>query len=147
MINIAKIRELYIARNIIDFLNESNMRELDFEKWEKYIDSQDVFTWYDDTEEGKNTLNNIDKIPDDFREAVLASFGKKSCYADFNNKKNIYNLCLIFHKKLRYIVISFNRKVTTNDLNLFLDMANYLEAYLLCNGKTIIDEKVIESLG
>jgi hypothetical protein len=44
------------------------------------------------------------------------------------------------------IGISFERVPNLNDIKRFLDLANYLDAYLLNNGKTIIDEKVIESL-
>jgi hypothetical protein len=43
-------------------------------------------------------------------------------------------------------VVSFEKKVTIKNLKICLSMANYLDALLLYNGKTIIDEKVIESL-
>lgn len=52
----------------------------------------------------------------------------------------------MFHRELKYIVVSFEKKVEIKDLRLFLDMANYLDAYLLKDGTEIIDEKVIDSL-
>jgi hypothetical protein len=146
MINLKSIRELYIANAPVNFLDESNLRTLDYKKWKEYVSDSDFFVWFEDTKDGKSILKKIDTIPDDFKDSILALFNQTSCYADFNLKKNNYNIGIIFYDELRRIVISFERKVTINDLKIFLDMANYLDAYLLNNGTEIIDEKVIESL-
>jgi hypothetical protein len=147
MINIKKIRELYIANSPFDFLDDSNLKELNYEKWVDYIDThQDYFTWEENTINGIFLKENINKVPEKVRKDVLSGLNKIRCNAEYNNKKKYYDIVVIFHKKLKRIVISFERKVKTDDLKLFLDMANYLDAYLLNNGTEIIDEKVIESL-
>ena len=43
-------------------------------------------------------------------------------------------------------MISFEVKITHKELKSFLDMANYLDALLLIDGKTVIDQQFIEEL-
>lgn len=146
MINIEKIRELYIASDKFDTFNKSSLKKLSYEKWEKYIDNHNQFIWYDDTKEAKEALQNIEKIPKDFQQSFLKSFGKTRCYKDYDIKKNVYNISIAFYEELKKVTISFEKKVTIDDLKLFLNMANYLDAFLLKDGTEIIDEKVIEKL-
>ena len=120
--------------------------KLDKNKWEHYININTDFVWYEDTEKGKNILKNIDSIPNDFRDSFLSLFNHTSCFYNYNNKKNCYNVGLIFHKELKRITIYFERKIEKLDLELLFSMANYLEALLLIDGKTVIDQQFIEEL-
>ena len=142
--NLNRIRDLAIAKTKYSFL--SDIKEgINYSKWVEYINNHsDYFIWLEDTEEGKETLANIDKVPDWAREGTLSSLNKNRCYAEFNNKKGYYNIVVTNYDQK--IGISFEKKVTKQDLIRFLDMANYLDAYLLNNRTEIIDEKVIESL-
>jgi hypothetical protein len=147
MITLKKIKDLDIAKNQFDFLKDIK-KPLDYSKWVQYINNNpDIFIWYEDTPDGIDAKQNIDKIPDKFKECTMALLNKVRCFTDFNKKKNIYNMSFGCSKNNNETVaISFNKVPTIKDLKLCLDMANYLDAYLLHNGKTIIDEKIIESL-
>lgn len=144
--NLNKIRDLDIAKNQFNFSKEI-IDELDYEKWKQYVDNQSIyFVWIENTQKGKETLFNIDNVPDWVKARIIIGYDKRTCCAEYCDKKKSYNINVSFHKELKRIKVSFERKVKIKDLELFLDMANYLDAYLLHNGKEIIDEKVIESL-
>ncbi|MEJ8591612.1 hypothetical protein JSO54_10250 [Riemerella anatipestifer] len=146
MVNTEKIRELYIASDKFDTFDKSHLKDLDYIKWKNYINTSDLFVWFENTKDGQEVLSKMDTIPDDFKESFLSLFNYTSCYQDWNTKKNIYNVGVVFHKELKRITISFEKKVTISDLKLFLDMAKHLNALLLKDGMEIIDEKVIEKL-
>ncbi|MDR2223877.1 MAG: hypothetical protein LBE34_14250 [Flavobacteriaceae bacterium] len=146
MVNIEKVRELYIASDKFDTFNKSSLKKLSYEKWEKYIDNHNQFVWYDDTKEAKEALQNIEKIPKDFQQSFLNSFGKTRCYKDYDIKKNIYNISIAFYEELKRVTICFENKPKIAELKLFLEMANYLGALLLIDGTEIIDDNVIKAL-
>jgi hypothetical protein len=148
MITLRKIRDLDIAKSKIIYTPEMKVSgSIDYLKWVQYIsDNSDIFTWYENTTNGKNILANINEIPDKFKECTIALLNKVRCFAKFNTKKNLYNISVGCSEEGKKVSISFESPPTIKDLKLCLDMANYLDAYLLHDGKTIIDEKVIESL-
>ncbi|MGP6558187.1 hypothetical protein ACT4R9_03760 [Ornithobacterium rhinotracheale] len=146
ILNIGEVRELYIASDKFGIFDKNNLKDLDYNKWRDYVNASDLFTWFENTEDGQEILSKIDTIPDDFKESFLSLFDYTSCYRDWNDSKSIYNIGVIFHKELKRITISFEKKVTISDLKLFLEMANYLDALLLVDGTKIIDEKVIAEL-
>jgi hypothetical protein len=145
-----KVRDLAIAKNRYFYTPEGINIDghLDYLKWIEYINIHShIFIWFEDTDKGKNILANIDKIPEDFKDSILSLLNKVRCFAEFNPKKNIYEISLGGSPQdNKKIAVSFNRQPNTNDLRMFLEMANYLDALLLYNGNEIIDEKVIESL-
>ena len=142
-----KVRDLAIAKSTFFFTTEGiNLKEdINYTKWVEYINNHlDYFIWSEDTEEGQSTLANIDKVPNWARERVLNSLNKNSCSAEFDTKKKCYNI--VINRYDKRIGIAFERIPNVDDLNRFLDMATYLDALLLNNGKEIINEKVIENL-
>ena len=52
----------------------------------------------------------------------------------------------IFEREENTQTIAFSLKITHKELKSFLDMANYLDALLLIDGKTVIDQQFIEEL-
>ena len=146
MKEVGKLRELYIVKEKNDFLIK-NTNRVDYQKWVEFVEkNKETYTWFEDTQKGENILKNIDSIPNDFRDSFLSLFNHTSCFYNYNNKKNCYNVGLIFHKELKRITIYFCRKIEKLDLELLFSMANYLEALLLIDGKTVIDEQFIEKL-
>jgi hypothetical protein len=120
---------------------------LDYKEWVKFIESHpDYFIWYENTKEGKQSLQNIHNVPDDFKEKVLASLNKVRCFVEFNDNKGLYDISVSFYKDLNWITIQFARTPKPDDLRIFTAMAKHLDALLLKDGKEIIDDKVIESL-
>ncbi len=146
MINIKNIRELYIASDRFDTFKKSHLKNLDYKEWKEYIDNLPEFIWFEDTKDGQEILSKIDTIPDDFKESFVSLFNYTSCYRDLDIKKNRYNIGVVFHKELKRITVSFEKKVTIEDLKVFLEMAKHLDALLLKDGVEIIGEKVIEDL-
>ena len=140
------VKDPSIAKEKFD--NISNIQlKLSHEKWVKYIDMhQDYYTWYENTEDGIFEKNNMDKVPESFREKVLYSLNKTKVLAEYNTKKGYYEIVINFNDRLNVIGTTFMKRIKKEHLRRLLDLANYLDAFLLNNGKTIIDEKVIESL-
>lgn len=146
MIIIGKLTYLNIDKQSFDPVR-SGKGFIDYQRWVKYIDdNQDIFVWYENTENGKNILNKIDTVPEEFQEITLASLNKVICYAKFNPQKNYYDISVSCSEITKRVTITFERRPKIEEIRMFLDMAKHLDAMLLYRGKTIIDEKVIEEL-
>lgn len=139
-----KIRELEIAKCVFD-ISKACPEPLNYFAWISFIEKFGL-VWKENTVDGKNTLININAIPESFRERVLLSLNKRTACYDFDENKNQYRVLLTFRSELNYIGINIEGKLVIKDLNLLLEMAKHLDAILLKDGKEIIDEKVIESL-
>lgn len=142
--NLTKNTNFRIAKGLLDdvFIKTE---PLDYHKWMEFVDRHsDYFVWNEDTEEGKKTLQNIKNIPEDFRERVLASLNKGGCFAEFDENRKLYNISIGINKVYNWITIQFAREPKLEDLKIFVNMAKYLDAMLLKDGKEIIDERVIE---
>ena len=144
--NLNKVRELYISKGLIELSNESLREQLDYDRWKRYIDTSSEYIWFEDTRDGVEIKSKISTIPIEFRNAFVSMFNYHSCCAEWNSQKKRYDIDINFHEKLKYITISFEKKVTVSDLKSFLNMANYLDAFLLYRGKKIIDDKLIDEL-
>ena len=144
MKEVEKLRELYIAKNCFNSIESKRLKELDKNKWEHYININTNFVWYEDTEKGKNILKNIDSIPNDFRDSFVSLLKKVRCFYNYRNTE--YDYSIGFSEQSDKVMISFEKKITHKELKSFLDMANYLEALLLIDGKTVIDQQFIEEL-
>jgi len=138
--------DLRIAINTIDNVFTKPL-PLNYERWVSFIDSHlSKFIWKEDTKDGIQILKDIDNVPDGFKERVLGSLNKVSCYADFNERKGYYNINVGFSSRNNWISINFERIPKLEDLNIFLEMANHLDALLLVDGTTIIDENTLNEL-
>ncbi|WP_164121791.1 hypothetical protein [Sphingobacterium sp. xlx-130] len=140
-----KIKDPWIAKQKFKNINLIQGK-LDFIKWVDFVElNNDYFTWYENTQDGIHLLENLDKVPVWAREGILNS-SKRKALAEFNNKKGYYEVVISFNNELNVIGTTFQKKITKKHLYKLLEMANYLDAFLLNNGTEIIDEKVIESL-
>ena len=139
-----KIRNIYIAKE--KFKNiERIENKLSCEKWVEYIEAnQDYFTWYENTADGIYRKNNMHEVPEHSIEKFKRLLNKRSAYAEFNAKKGWYEVIIGFIDDLGLITTTFQRRVKKKDLEMLLEMANYLDAYVLNGGSKIIDEKFID---
>ncbi|MCX2682126.1 hypothetical protein OOZ15_19425 [Galbibacter sp. EGI 63066] len=136
-----------IAKEPYDLGGDKSNSKIEYLKWVEFIDNHpEEFIWKENTKNGKELLANIDKVPDSFKERVLASLNKGACYREFDKKKGYYNINVGFNPVSRSVNIGFERVPKPEDLKNFLEMANYLDAMLLRNGTEIIDESYLESL-
>lgn len=146
MFTIGKLTYLNIDKKSFGFVTD-NRDSIDYQKWVKYIDeNQEIFVWYEDTEDGKNILKNIKNIPEKFQKHALALLNKVRCFAKFNSKKNYYDISVGCSEESRRVTITFERRPQIEEIRLFLNMAKHLDAMLLYRGKINIDEKIIEEL-
>jgi hypothetical protein len=137
--------ELSIAKEKYEYSNRVK-EKLDYNKWVDFIEqNSDYFIWDENTPDGIHLRENIDKVPDWAREGILNS-NKGKALAEFNTKKGWHEIVIVFHKDTGVVKTTFMKKITKSHLRRFLDMATYLDAYLLNNGNEIIDEKFMESL-
>ena len=122
-----------IGRN--NFINiKGNNEQIDFQKWIAFIEThKDYFIWYEDTEEGKEVLKNIDEIPEDFKSRVSYSLSKTNAYYTKKLSKN-FGDCIVKYA-INEVSVSLEKKITKPIAEILLEMANYLEA------KIIIDDK------
>ncbi|MBL6445814.1 hypothetical protein JMN32_05820 [Fulvivirga sp. 29W222] len=142
-----KIFNLWIAKETFDYVANVKQR-LNYDDWVNFIDSnKNYFTWQEETEEGKETLANIEKVPEGFRERVIKGHSKHKALAEFNSKKGYYEVLISYNEELGIISTTFQKPVKKQHLNMLLDMAKRLQAYLLNNGTEIIDEKVLDTMG
>ena len=128
-----KQSDMRIGRN--NFINiKGNNEQIDFQKWIAFIEThKDYFIWYEDTEEGKEVLKNIDEIPEDFKSRVSYSLSKTNAYCTKKLSKN-FGDCIVKYA-INEVSVSLEKKITKPIAEILLEMANYLEA------KIIIDDK------
>jgi len=142
-----KDTDFRIAKGTIDNVFTKN-EPLDYDKWVEFVDqNKDQFLWKEETEQGKQNLKNIDQVPESFRERVLASLNKGACFKEFDEKKGFYNINVSINKVDNWISINFERLPKLEDLKIFVAMASYLDAHLLVDGTTIINEDSLKELG
>jgi len=120
-----------IAKSVVPTAN-TVLETLDYHKWVAFIEQhKELFLWNEHTENGKECLRNIKNVPDNFRKRVLASLNKKVCFSEYNNATGNYNISVSFYDKLNWITIQFARNPKLEDLKIFVEMAAYLDGYLL----------------
>lgn len=140
-----KITDLDIAKESFEYVHNIK-NKLCYNEYVDFIDKHlDYFTWEEDTEEGKFTLTNIDKIPESFREGVLLSHSKQKANAEFNDKKEYYEVSVNFNRDIGIITINFDKRALKHHLKIFIEMANYLDALLLVDGTKVINEETLKS--
>jgi len=146
MLNFNRNTDFRIAKSTIDTVFTKN-EPLDYKRWVDFIDAnQDQFIWREKTKDGIEALNNINNVPETFRERVMNSLNKGSCYKEYDEKKGYYNINIGFNSVNHWISIGFERTPLIADLKIFLEMANHLDALLLKDGTEIIDERTLKSL-
>lgn len=144
--DLKKIRDLVIAKNQYNYTSDI-IQKLDYNLWVDFIEKHNhYYTWVEKTRDGERTLKEIDKIPESFKNRVLKGLNKMGCVANYYPDKGFYCMKVDYNDDDKKIWISFECTPSINELSQLLMMANYLDALLLYNGKTIIDEKVIENL-
>ena len=135
----------YIATNVMDSVF-TKTQPLDYKKWLDFVDrNQSEFIWYEKTKSGIEAFANIDKVPADFKEGVIASLNKVRFFKELDKKKGYYNITCAFDSMNNRISIGFERIPKLEDLKIFVAMATHLDALLLKDGTDIIDQKMIES--
>jgi hypothetical protein len=134
-----------IAKEKYNLGGDKSNSKINYEKWVQFIDDHsEEFIWNENTKTGKETLANIESVPESFKERVLISLNKGACYKEYDYTKGYFNINIGFNFVDNFITIGFERTPRLEDLIIFVEMAKYLEAYLLVDGTQIIDEEYLE---
>lgn len=130
------------------YRNRKNLtKQVSYSNWVEFIDNhQGYFIWQEDTEEGKETLKNLDKIPESFREGILKSHNRSRAFAEYNEKKGYYEIYIDYIELFGTVSTTFQKKIEKRHLEILLDMADYLDALLLNNGTEIIDRDYLKKV-
>jgi len=140
------IRDPIIAKEKYENLYKIS-HKLSKDKYVEFVENSDYFIWLEDTIEVKQSIKNINLIPQSFRDGFLKAHNKTHACAQFNNYKKFYELTLNFNEEFGIISSTFQKKITSKDLHVLFDMSKYLDALLL-NGvdKDVIDETTIDTI-
>ena len=107
-----KISDPYISKERFDYLWDVRIM-IDYPQWVEYINNRlDYFTWLEETEEGKNRLSNIDKIPQSFKDKILKLHDKKEACAEFNTKKGYYEIIINYNWEFGTIGTTFQKIIS-----------------------------------
>lgn len=136
---------LAIAKKPYKLVSEDTKGEIDYVKWVNFIETHPQhFIWYENTEEGKEALKNIDKVPQWAKERVLYSLNKRKAHCTSELMPKPTDLVIAFSSSDNRVGISMEKNMTKKVAEVLISMANSLNALLLKNGNEIIDEKFTE---
>lgn len=141
-----KVKNPWIAKEKFENISKDS-NQLEYNKWVEFIDNNnDYFIWVENTESGKDTLANLDRIPKSFVEGIVNSYTKKKAYAEFNSEKGNYEIVVQFNEDLNVIGTTFMKDIQRHHLEKLNDLARHMNAQLLNNSQTIISDEYISSL-
>lgn len=132
---------LSIAKKRYDLAGSGPSDDVSYEKWVEFIESHpQFFTWYEDTEEGKAAVKNIERVPEWAKQRVLYSLNRKKVHCTKELVETPTDLVITFSNSVNRIEISLEKNATEKIVQLLLLMATSLDALLLKNGKEVIDK-------
>ena len=138
---------LTIAKKPYTLISEDTIDEIDYLKWAGFIEANnEYFIWYENTDDGKEALKTIDKVPDWAKERVIYSLSKKRACSTNKLMKYPTDLVVAYSESDNRVGISLEKDLNKEVAGILISMAKYLDALLLKNGNEIIDEKVLEKL-
>jgi hypothetical protein len=129
-----------IATSKYKLLGEPPIEKIDYDKWVNFIEAhKDYFVWYEDTLEGIDTKQNIDKVPENFKDRVLHTLNKIRVYGSNKIVKRPYDFIITYSTSDGMITISIEKKMVKEIAEILLEMAEYLEGKLIINGTKILN--------
>ena len=122
-------------------LNEVPSKRIDYDKWTKFIEShKDYFIWYEDTPNGIDAKENIDKVPEGFKDRVIHSLNKVSAYSTNKIVKRSYDFIVTYRTESGTISISIEKSMTKEIAEILLKMAKFLDGKVIVSGTEILED-------
>ncbi len=91
-------------------------------------------------------MENINLIPEGFKKAVIEGHKKKQVCAEFNDRKGYHEVIIKFNEELGVLGTTFQKPITKFHLKWLIEMAEHLDAFVLNNGRVIIDESFVKKM-
>jgi hypothetical protein len=124
-----------IAKEKYKLSGEVPKDRINYEKWVDFIDThKDYFLWYEDTEDGKNTLINIDNIPNWAKNGVLQRLSKTNAYSTNKIVKHQFDFVVRYFSTEGIVKIDIEKKMTKEIAIVLFEMAKFLDGKLIING-------------
>lgn len=134
-IKVGRTSIVKIAKEKYKLLGELPKERMSYDKWIEFIENHgDYFVWYENTEDGKNSLLNIDKVPDWAKDRVIHKLNKTSAYSTNKIVKKSFDLVVSYSASDGMITISLEEKMSKAVAEILLEMAKYLNGKLLIDG-------------
>ena len=134
---------LTIAKNPYNNLENKTIAEVDYAKWIEFIENnKQHFVWFENTEEGKLAIKNIDQFPEWAKERVMYTLNKKRVYVTDVISKNPSDIVFLYSESDKRVNIHVEKKLNSKIFNIIQSMANYLECFILKNGEVILDDYI-----
>lgn len=134
---------LTIAKNPYNNLENKTIDEVDYNKWIEFIENnKQHFVWFENTEEGKLAIKNIDQFPEWAKERVMYTLNKKRVYVTDVISKNPSDIVFLYSESDKRVNIHVEKKLNSKIFNIIQSMANYLECFILKNGEVILDDYI-----
>lgn len=129
-----------IATSKYKLLGEQPIKKIDYNKWVKFIEAhKDYFVWYEDTPDGIDAKQNIDKVPDWAREGTLKRLNKLCAYSTNKVEKKTYDFIVDYGINDGMVRINIERKMTRLIAEILLEMAKFLDGKIIINGTEILE--------
>lgn len=134
---------LTIAKNPCKDLEKIPTGQVDYTKWVDYIENnKQHFIWFENTEEGKLALKNIEEFPEWVKERVLYTLNKKRVFVTDVIAKKPSDVVFLYSESDKRVSIYIEKKLNSTIFKIIKSMANYLDCLILKNGEVILDDYI-----
>jgi hypothetical protein len=121
---------------------ERPLGNIEKDRWIEYVENhKDTLIWYEDTPQGKETMENLDKYPDRIKEELVSYRLNKAWACTIDNKlaKQQYDLMFKYSTDRKAINVHRENKITIPIAELILDMAKFLDSNVVINGSKFFE--------
>lgn len=134
------MKKIKIDRNDIIYITKRKSLEepinekINYQKWVDFIERHtDYFLWYENTEDGKKNLLNIDKVPDWAKKGLLKRLNKTNAYSTKKIASQQFDLIIRYFIDEGTIKIDIEKKITKEIAIILLEMAKFLDGKIIIN--------------
>jgi len=128
-------RNNYIEITPSKYKTEEPIQKINYDKWIEFIETnKDYFVWYEDTEDGKYRLENLNKVPDWAKEGVIYSLNKTNAYSTDKIVQQPSDLIVRYFKDKGIVKIDIEKTMTKEVAEILLEMAKFLGGKIIIGG-------------
>lgn len=128
-------RNNYIEITPSKYNTEEPIQKINYDKWIEFIETnKDYFVWYEDTEDGKYRLENLNKVPDWAKEGVIYSLNKTNAYSTDKIVQQPSDLIVRYFKDKGIVKIDIEKTMTKEVAEILLEMAKFLGGKIIIGG-------------
>lgn len=109
--------------------------KLNYNNWVEFIENQkDYFVWYEETDDGKEVLLNIGKVPEWALEGVNYNLNRTMVYSTNKIVKKPQDFIMRWFLDEEIVKVDIEKKMTKDVAKILLEMSTFLNGKLIING-------------